>query len=119
LLINTSKTCCGIRLATKIAASFPGNAPEIARKEVTRSVMKILKQFIFMSLIMIGLSMTATAQKQDDNKNRPPKDPPKIVAPDKERPPDKPKDDNNNSNRPKKPQDAIFVSENKKGINLV
>ena len=71
-----------------------------------------------MSFIMIGLSMTAMAQKQDDKKDRPPKDPPKIVAPDKDRPPDKPKDDNN-SNRPKKPQDAIVFSGNRNGINLV
>jgi hypothetical protein len=70
-----------------------------------------------MSFVMIGLSMTAMAQKQDDNKNRPPKDPPKIVAPDKDRPPDKPKDDN--SNRPKKPQDAIFVGGNQIKISLV
>jgi hypothetical protein len=81
--------------------------------------MKILKQLIFMSLVMIGLSMTAMAQKQDDNKNRPPKDPPKINAPDKDRPPDRPKDDNNNSNRPKKPQDAIFVVGNQIKISLV
>jgi hypothetical protein len=82
--------------------------------------MKILKQLIFMSLVMIGLSMTAMAQRQDDKKNPPPKqDPPKIVVPDKDRPPDKPKDDNNNSNRPKKPQDAIFVSGNQIKISLV
>jgi len=72
-----------------------------------------------MSFVMIGLSMTAMAQKQDDKKDRPPKDPPKIVAPDKDRPPDKPKDDNNNSNRPKKPQDAIFVSGKQIKISLV
>jgi hypothetical protein len=68
---------------------------------------------------MIGLSMTAMAQKQDDKKDRPPKDPPKINVPDKDRPPDRPKDDNNNSNRPKKPQDAIFVSGNQIKISLI
>jgi len=92
-------------------APFPGNAPEIARKEVNRSVMKTLKQLLFMTFAVIVFSMTAMAQKQDDDKkNRPPKDPPQIVAPDKDKPKDRPKDDNNNSNRPKKPQGAMFVS---------
>jgi hypothetical protein len=72
--------------------------------------MKILKQIILMALLVVGLSMTAMAQK-DDNKNRPPKDPPTIPAPDKNPPKDKPKD-KDNDNRPKKPQSAIFVSGN-------
>jgi hypothetical protein len=63
-----------------------------------------------MALVVVGFSMTAMAQK-DDNQNRPKKDPPVIVAPDKDRPkPDKPKDDkDNNGNRPKKTRDAIFI----------
>jgi hypothetical protein len=81
--------------------------------------MRILKQILFMTLLVIGLSMTAMAQK-DDNQNRPKKDPPVIVPPDKDRPkPDKPKDDNNNNNRPKKPQDVIYVSGNRAEISLV
>jgi len=73
-----------------------------------------------MTLVVVGFSMTAMAQRQDDNKNRPPKNPPTIPAPDKSRPPDRPRDDkNNNSNRPKKPQDAILLSGNKTGISFV
>lgn len=69
--------------------------------------MKILKQLLFMALVIIGFSMAAMAQNQDDNKNRPPKDPPKINVPDKDRPKDRPRDDGN-SNRPKKPEEAIL-----------
>ena len=83
-------------------------------------MMKTLKKILFMTLVVVGFSMTAMAQK-DDDKNRPKKDPPVIVAPDKDRPkPDKPRDDDkNNGNRPKKPQDAIFVSGNKTEISSV
>ena len=82
--------------------------------------MKILRQILFMALVIIGFSMTAMAQK-NDNKNRPIKpDPPQIVAPDKDRPKDRPKDNNNNNNnRPKKPQDAVFLSENRAEISSV
>jgi hypothetical protein len=76
--------------------------------------MKILKQILFMTLVVIGLSMTTMAQR-NNNQNRPPKDPPTIPAPDKNRPPDRPRD-NNNNNRPKKPQDAIFLDENRAEI---
>ena len=81
--------------------------------------MKILQKILFMTLVVVGLSMTAMAQRPDNNQNRPPKDPPTIPAPDK-KPPDKPKDNNNNNNnRPKKPQDVIFVSGNKTAIGFV
>ena len=82
--------------------------------------MKILKRILFMTLVVVGFSMTAMAQRPDNNQNRPPKDPPTIPAPDK-KPPERPKDNNNNNNnnRPKKPQDAIFVSGNKTEIGSV
>jgi hypothetical protein len=64
-----------------------------------------------MAILVIGLSMTTMAQNQDDNKNRPKKpDPPQIVAPDKDKPKDRPRDDNGNNNRPKKPESAIFIN---------
>ena len=75
-----------------------------------------------MALVVIGFSITAMAQRQDDDKNRPKKpDPPQIVAPDKDRPKDRPKDDNsnNNNNRPKKPNEAVFVSDNQTEISSV
>jgi hypothetical protein len=75
------------------------------------SVMKTLKQILFMALVVAGFSITAMAQR--DNNNRPPKDPPTIPAPDKNPPKDPPKNDNNNNDRPKKPQVAVFVNRNK------
>ncbi len=72
-----------------------------------------------MTIAIIGLSMTTMAQNQDDNKNRPKKpDPPQIVAPDKDKPKDRPKDDNN-TNRPKKPESAILVGGNQTEITMV
>jgi len=62
--------------------------------------MKVLKQLLFMALVVVAFSLTAMAQ-QDDNQNRPKKDPPVIVPPVKDPPKDRPKDDN--GNRPKKP----------------
>jgi outer membrane biosynthesis protein TonB len=78
--------------------------------------MKFLKQFLIMTVVMIGLSMTATAQRDNGNQNRPPKNPdnqPKIEPKEKpkpERPPERP---------PKKPQEAIFVSRNRDEISFV
>jgi len=72
-----------------------------------------------MSFTVIVFSMTAMAQKQDDdNKNRPPKDPPQIVAPDKDKPKDRPKDDDK-SNRPKKPNQAVSTGSDQNGISFV
>jgi len=81
--------------------------------------MKFLKKILFMTLLVVGFSMTAMAQR-DNNQNRPPKDPPSIPAPDK-KPPDKPRDNNNNNNNNgrKKPQDAIYVSGLKTEIDIV
>ena len=54
-----------------------------------------------MAFVVAGLSMTATAQR-DNNQNRPPKpDPPKVEP--KEKPPDRPKDP------PKKPSNVIYI----------
>ena len=82
--------------------------------------MKVLKQILFMTIVVIGLSMTAMAQKQDDDKkNRPPKDPPQIVAPDKDKPKDNNNDNRNDNNRPKKPESSVFINENRTDISAV
>jgi hypothetical protein len=94
--------------------------PKLKERGIKR-VMKFLRQILFMAIVVIGFSITAMAQK-DDDKNRPKKDPPVIVAPDKDRPKDRPKDDgrnNNNNNRPKKPQDIIYFSGNRAEISSV
>ena len=70
--------------------------------------MKFLKQFIYMAAVVIALSMTSMAQK-NDNQNRPVKpDPPKIDPKDKPKP-EKPPRDDGNRNRPNKPQDSVSV----------
>ena len=73
--------------------------------------MKGLRQIIFTTAMVIGLALTASAQKPDDPKHRPPKDPPPKVNPGpKERPPrgnPPPKDDR------KKPGAFYFVSVNR------
>lgn len=77
-------------------------------------MMKIFKQILLMTLLVVGFSMTAMAQR-DDNQNRPKKDPSvEIVPADKDKPKDRPKDDgnNNNNNRPKKPRDSYLEGEN-------
>ena len=41
--------------------------------------MKIFRQYIFTIAMVIGLALSVSAQKHDDQKNRPPKpDPPKV-----------------------------------------
>ena len=41
--------------------------------------MKVLRQILLLTAIMVGFSFSALAQRQDDKKNPPPKqDPPKI-----------------------------------------
>ncbi|MBS1797988.1 MAG: hypothetical protein JSS81_29480 [Acidobacteria bacterium] len=70
--------------------------------------MKVLRYFLMTVLVVIGFSVAAMAQGQDNN-NRPKKpDPPQVVPPDKNRPRDPPPNDNNNSNRPKKPDFAVL-----------
>lgn len=56
-----------------------------------------------MTFIVAGFSLTAMAQKEGE-KDRPKKDPPQIIVPDKDPPKDRPKDDKKDEqNRPKKP----------------
>lgn len=81
---------------------------------------RFLRQILFMTLLVVGFSMTAMAQR-DENQNRPKKDPSvEIVPADKDKPKDRPKDnDNNNNNRPKKPRDEYLMSENRIKISPV
>lgn len=74
--------------------------------------MKTLKNILFAAAVMICFSMTASAQKEGDKNNPPPKDknPPVIVIKPKDPPKDPPKDDK------KKPQAVIIYNRNE--INL-
>jgi len=64
--------------------------------------MKMLRQFIFTLVAVIGLSMAVSAQK-DDPKKTPPKPPPPVITPgDKTKPPREDK-------KPKKPGMAFAI----------
>lgn len=81
--------------------------------------MKLLKQLLFITLFTICLSFAAMAQKQgdDDKKNRPPKEQPKVNPEDKK--PPRNNDNRNNDNRPKKPEMIISQNGNMVEINFV
>jgi outer membrane biosynthesis protein TonB len=83
--------------------NFSPSALEIREEKI---VMKTLKQFLFAITMVIGISMTASAQKDGDKKT-PPKEgkPPVIVVePKKTKPEEKPKPEE----RRKKPEMFIF-----------
>lgn len=66
--------------------------------------MKFLKYTLFTFALVVGFSMTSTAQNKDRNDPPPKKDPPVVVVKDKDKDKtkDKPKDDNRD--KPKKPE---------------
>jgi hypothetical protein len=69
--------------------------------------MKNLKQIIFVALLLVGVSVTASAQKEGDKKPPPKEKPPVIVVePKKDPKEDKPKEDKPKDG--KKPQLIIF-----------
>ncbi len=85
------------------AFNFPPSALEIREEKIE---MKTLKQLLFAIAIVLGISMTASAQKGDDKKT-PPKsgNPPVIVVVPKDKPKEeKPKPDE----RRKKPEAFLF-----------
>lgn len=66
---------------------------------------------MFLAMLMVGFSLTAAAQRQDDQK-RPPKDPPKIRVEDKkDKPKDDKKDDKRNDDR-RRPGMAVLANSN-------
>ena len=69
-------------------------------------MMKVLRQILFATAIVIGFSLSVSAQKGGDDKKRPPKDPPTIQVPDKKEPKEKPKDDDRKNDK-KKPEMAF------------
>lgn len=70
-------------------------------------MMKVLRQITLFAALMIGFSLTATAQRQDDQKKPPPKDPPPKIKVEPKKP-DKPNDDKRNDDR-RRPGMAFFL----------
>ena len=71
--------------------------------------MKTLKQILFAAAVMICFSMTASAQKEGDKKQPPPKDKPPIIVVEPKTP--KPKDEKPKEDK-KKPQAFMFYFRN-------
>ena len=69
-------------------------------------MMKVLKQILICSAMVVGLSVTAIAQK--DDKKRPPKGNPPVVTPQPKNPPSQRPDDK----KPKKPNATLTFFRN-------
>ena len=64
---------------------------------------KFLMKFLFTFVAVVGLTLSVSAQKgNDDKKPKPPKNPPEIPAPDKNKP-------RGDDKRPKKPGMAFTL----------
>ena len=74
-----------------------------------------------MLVIVVGFSLTASAQRQPDEKKKPPKNHAEI-KPEEKKPPrnnDNPRNNENKGNKPKKPQTFFLLSENKIEISSI
>ena len=70
-------------------------------KEEVIIAMKVLRHILFTVVMVAGLSLAVSAQKQDDPKRTPPKGTPPVINPIQKPPPD--------SNKPKKPSYSLVV----------
>jgi len=70
--------------------------------------MKILKHLIFTVVAVAGLSLSASAQKSDQN--RPPKNNPPVIDPGNKRPPRDNPPQPRGGDKPKKPGMAVLVA---------
>jgi hypothetical protein len=69
-------------------------------EEAGELAMRSLKEFVFTCVMVAGLSLAVSAQK-DDQKKPPPKNPPPVINPRPKPPPD--------SNKPKRPGSSEAV----------
>jgi hypothetical protein len=81
--------------------------------------MNLLRQILFTLAIVIGFSLTASAQRQPDDKKKPPKDSAEIKPEDKKPPKNNDNPRNNDRDKPKKPQTFFLLSENRIEISSV
>ena len=67
-----------------------------------------------MAVVVIGFSLTASAQRQPEDKKKPPKDSAEIKPEDKKPPKNNDnQNDRRNETKPKKPQTFFLLSENR------
>lgn len=103
LLDNTSNSClwhyaCFINRRRTFHLS-PVRKIEMKRGYLT---MNTLRNLLFILMLTVGFSVSVSAQKNDQDK-KPPKNPPVVNPGDKGNPPQRPPDNGNNNDRPKKP----------------
>jgi hypothetical protein len=80
--------------------------------------MKILKQLLFTFAIVVGFSLTAFAQK-DNQEKPPPKEKPPVVNPGEKPPREKPPENDRGNDKPKKPNAILVKTENGFAITFV
>lgn len=73
--------------------------------------MRIFKQLMLIAIFTVGLALSVSAQNQDNENKRPPKERPDIRVEDKNQP--KPPSNDNRNDRPKKPQAEIAELRNR------
>lgn len=80
----------------------------------TGEKMKFLRQILLIGMLVVGFSLTASAQRQPDDKKKPPKNNAEI-KPETKKPPKNNDNRNNrgNDNRGKKPQAFFLISQNR------
>ena len=81
----------------------------------TMKKMNFLRQILLTLAVVIGFSLTASAQRQPEDRKKPPKDNAEIKPEDKKPPKnnDQPRNNDGRENRPKKPQTFFLLSENR------
>jgi hypothetical protein len=84
--------------------------------------MRLLQQILLAAVFAIGLTLTVSAQRQPEDRKKPPKDNAEIKPEDKKPPKgsDNPRNnDGGRENRPKKPQAFFLISENRIEISSI
>ncbi len=77
--------------------------------------MKLLHQILFTAVVVIGFSLTASAQEKREERKKPPKENAEIKPEENKRPKNNENQNNNNQNKEnkgKKPQTFFLLSEN-------
>jgi hypothetical protein len=76
--------------------------------------MRFLQHILFAAILVFGFSLTAPAQRQPEEKKKPPKNNAEIKPEDKKPPKNNDnQNDRRNENRPKKPQTYFLLSQNR------
>ncbi len=96
--------------------------PRNTRKE-RKTKMKLLRHLLFTAIVVIGFSLTASAQQQPEEQRKKPKKENAEIKPEENKKPKNNENNNNenrnNENKGKKPQSYFLLSENQIIITLV